>query len=124
MKLLLKLKNSILLNLISFLGNLGFIVFIYSLFFSSFCHGYFAQLPYISFHTAKAYLTFSVFLFFIFFALLPLECFINRFLEFKNKKNIYVQYLSFVPNWLFVSGLIISILAVLVYFFMWWLLVY
>lgn len=120
MKLLLKLKNSILLNLISFLGNLGFIVFIYSLFFSSFFHSYFSKLPDISLHTASAYLTLSVFLFFVFFALLPLECFLNKFLEFKNKKNIYIQYLSFVPNLFFISGLIIAILAVLLYFFIWW----
>ena len=118
------IKSNISLNFIALMGYVGFLFLFYFIFFNPLMGTLFKKIPFISIETACNYLTISVYIFFILLPLSIIEFFAFGLKKSQIKRNIYVKYLSFVPNLFFVSGLIIAILAVLVYLFMWWLLVY
>lgn len=119
MKFLLNLKKYISLNLISLLGHLGFSVLIYFIFFNQIITDIFSKFPYITINTACAYFTISVLLFFILLIAFIFEFFLFHINKPQNKKDIYFQYLSKIPMWFFLTGLIIGITAVIFFFYMW-----
>ena len=119
MKFLLNLKKYISLNLISLLGHLGFSVLIYFIFFNQIITDIFSKFPYITINSACAYFTISVLLFFILLIAFIFEFFVFHINKKHNKKDIYFKYLSKIPMWFFLTGLIIGITAVIFYFYMW-----
>ena len=120
MNFLSNLKKYISLNLISLLGYLGFAFLIYFIFINPIITYFFPKFPYISLNTACAYFAISVFLFFIFLIFFVLEFFVFKIKKLQNKKDILHKYLSLIPMWFFLIGLLIGIIAVIFYFYIWW----
>ena len=114
------LKNSVSLNVVALLGHLGLFFLGYFIIINQLIILVFHNLPFISINTACNYLEISVYLFFVLLISSIVEFFVFRIKKLQNKKDIYLKYLSKIPVWFFITGLIIAVLAVLLYFYMWW----
>lgn len=114
------LKNNISLNVIAILGHLGLLFLGYFVIVNQLIILVFHNLPFISINTACNYHEISVYLFFIFLTLSIIESFLFKTKKLQDKKDICLKYLSVIPTWFFLTGLIAAVLAVLFYFYAWW----
>ena len=111
------LKNSVSLNIVSCLGHAGFVVFVYYIFFSLILHGKAAFLPRMTLENACAYLTLSVFLFFLLTISAFLEPFFCKVLKMHNKEIGMIKYFDFLSVKSFAAGLIFALAGVCFYLY-------
>ena len=114
------LKNNVSLNVIALLGYIGLLFLGYFVIVNQLIILVFHNLPFMSINTACNYYEISVYLFFIFLISSIIEFFVFKIRKLQNKKDICHKHLRIIPMWFFVTGLIIGIIAVLFYFYLWW----
>lgn len=113
-----RLKNNISLNVLSLLGYLGIITVLYIVFCEKISE-FIPKAPYISLSKAFDFYTCFVAIFFFLLLLALLEFFVKKLRNFGYKEAFAQKHLSTVHSVFFVTGLLIVVIAVLVFISVW-----
>ena len=111
------LKHNISLNIVSCLGHVGFVVFVYYIFFSLVLQGKLAYFPHMTLENACAYLTLTVLLFFLLTISALLEPFFCKILKMHNIEIDMMKYFDFLSARAFRLGLVFALMGVCFYLY-------